>query len=172
MESFSILDGPDAEVFMSSATIVLKVFSGAECIATHRVSRELVKIGRLATSHVRLEDDSIARMHAVLEVGDNELRLVDLGSNTGTLVNGVPVERSAAVRAGDRIDVGPYTMLVDVEHALAPAAPAVASELVRAERPKPPPFVHMPEVEIDHAAPVAEVVGTWHGHVHDVQHVG
>ena len=161
---------------MSSATIVLKVFSGSNCIATHRVSREIVKIGRLATSHVRLEDDSIARMHAVLEVGDNELRLVDLGSNTGTLVNGVPVERSASVRAGDRIDVGPYTMLVDVEHAaaLAPAAPnaAIATELVRAERPKPPPLVHMPEVEMDGAAPVAEVVSTWQGRVHDVQHVG
>jgi hypothetical protein len=161
---------------MSSATIVLKVFSGSNCIATHRVSREIVKIGRLATSHVRLDDDSIARMHAVLEVGDNEVRLVDLGSNTGTLVNGVPVERSAAVRAGDRIDVGPYTMLVDVEHAaaLAPAGPAaaIATELARAERPKPPPLQHMPEVEIDSAAPVAEVVSTWHGHVHDVQHVG
>jgi TonB family protein len=162
---------------MSSATIVLKVFSGAECIATHRVSRELVKIGRLATSHVRLDDDSIARMHAVLEVGEREVRLVDLGSNTGTLVNGVAVERSTAIRAGDRIEVGPYTMLVDVEHAavLAPAVPGAAPALaqeVRAERPSTPPFVRMPEVEHDAAAPVAEVISTWHGRVHDVQHVG
>ncbi len=162
---------------MSSATIVLKVFSGAECIATHRVSRELVKIGRLATSHVRLDDDSIARMHAVLEVGEREVRLVDLGSHTGTLVNGVPVDRSAAIQAGDRIEVGPYTMLVDVEHAaaLAPAvpgaAPALATE-VRAERPSTPPFVRMPEVELESAAPVAEVIGTWRGRVHDVQHIG
>lgn len=171
---------------MSSATIVLKVFSGSQCIATHRVSRDLVKIGRLATSHVRLDDDSIARMHAVLEVSDGELRLVDLGSNTGTLVNGVPVDRSACVRAGDRIDVGPYTMLVDVEHpltnaaALAPAVPGPASAVaapalaqeVRAERPSTPPFTRIPEVEIDAAAPVAEVIGMWQGHVRDVQHVG
>jgi TonB family protein len=30
----------------------------------------------------------------------------------------------------------------------------------------------MPDVEHDGAAPVAEVIGTWRGHVHDVQHVG
>jgi len=151
---------------MSSATLVLKVFNGDHCIATHRVSRDLVKIGRLETSHVRLDDESIARMHAVLEINGQEVRLVDLGSTTGSYVNGIPVERSAAVRVGDRIAVGPYTMLVDLERAEALARAPVA------ERPSPSPFVPLPDVELEAAAPVAEVVGTWQGAVRDVQHVG
>lgn len=144
---------------MSSSTLTLKVFSHGQCIATHRMTRDMVKIGRLPTSHLRLEDDAIARMHAVLEVNGGEVRLVDLGSTTGTSVNGVPVQRSSLVKAGDRIELGPYTMFVELE---SPASTAVA----RAEA--------APDPRIEHvdAPAVAQVITRWNDRVVDAQHIG
>ncbi len=150
---------------MSSATVTLRVFSGGQCVATHRVARDLVKIGRLPTSHLRLDDDAIARMHAVLEVSGSDIRLVDLGSTTGTVVNGAPVERSTAIHPGDRIDFGPYSVFVDVEGT---AATAVA------QRPDPTVAAVMPSAaheQLD-APPVAQVVARWNDRIIDVQHIG
>ncbi len=157
---------------MSSATVTLKVFSGGQCIATHRMARDLVKIGRLPTSHLRLEDEAIARMHAVLEVNGSELRVVDLGSATGTLVNGVPVDRSTVVRQGDRIELGPYSVFVDIDALPTATAPQAAPALApRAARPEPLP-VDAASVEHTDAPAVAQVIARWHGSVLDVQHVG
>lgn len=144
---------------MSSATVTLRVFSGGQCVATHRVARDVVKIGRLPTSHLRLDNDAIARMHAVLEVNGTDVRLVDLGSSTGTLVNGAAVERSTAIQAGDRIEMGPYTLFVDMD------APAVAT------RPDATAIASPAHEHID-AAPVAQVVARWNDRVIDVQHIG
>ncbi|MBX7078809.1 MAG: AgmX/PglI C-terminal domain-containing protein [Nannocystaceae bacterium] len=143
---------------MSAATVTLKVFSGGQCVATHRVARDMVKIGRLPTSHLRLDDEAIARMHAVLEVHGDELRLIDLGSATGTLVNGTPVERSVAIHRGDRIELGPYSVLVDVEAPSRTVAPAIA--------------VDVTEHEHATAPAVAQIVARWRDRVIDVQHLG
>ncbi len=143
---------------MSSSTLTLKVFSQGQCIATHRMAREMVKIGRLPSSHLRLEDDAIARMHAVLEVNSGEVRLVDLGSSTGTSINGVMVQRSSVVKAGDRIELGPYTLFVELE-------PAVASGL-RAQAPDDP------TIELVHEPAVAQVITRWNQRVVDARHVG
>lgn len=145
---------------MSSATVTLRVFSGGQCVATHRVARDVVKIGRLATSHLRLDNDAIARMHAVLEVNGTDVRLVDLGSATGTIVNGAVIDRSTAIQPGDRIELGPYTVFVDME-----AAPAIAA------RPDPTAVASPAHEHVD-AAPVAQVVARWNDRVIDVQHIG
>ncbi len=154
---------------MSSATVTLRVFSGGHCIATHRVARDLVKIGRLPTSHLRLDDDAIARMHAVLEVSGSDVRLVDLGSSTGSVVNGALVDRSTAIRAGDRIEFGPYSVFVDID------APRTANSVV-ATRPASAEPVAVPIVSPEHeladAAPVAQVVARWNDRIVDVQHLG
>ncbi|MBC8072028.1 MAG: TonB family protein [Deltaproteobacteria bacterium] len=154
---------------MSSATVTLEIFLGGQCIATHRMARELVKIGRLPTSHVRLEDDAIARMHAVLERSGDELRVVDLGSTTGTMVNGVPVDRSSVVRPGDRIEIGPYSMRVDLESLPTTALPEPT--VTRATRPASI-AVDAASVEQIDAPAVAQVIARWNQSVLDVQHVG
>ncbi|MBK8481747.1 MAG: TonB family protein [Proteobacteria bacterium] len=53
-----------------------------------------VKIGTLDSSQLRLDDDQVARMHAVIEVnGPDDLQLMDLGSGSGTLLRGVRVTK-------------------------------------------------------------------------------
>jgi hypothetical protein len=144
---------------MSSATVTLRVFSGGQCVATHRVARDIVKIGRLSTSHLRLDNDAIARMHAVLEVNGTDVRLVDLGSATGTMVNGAAVDRSTAIQPGDRIELGPYTVFVDMD------APALAARPSDAA-------VASPAHEHVDAPAVAQVVARWNDRIVDVQHLG
>jgi DNA-binding NtrC family response regulator len=51
-----------------------------------------VRVGRASDSHVRLEDDTVSRNHAVIHVGDDGIWLVDLGSANGTVVGGRRVE--------------------------------------------------------------------------------
>ncbi|MBK6849307.1 MAG: TonB family protein [Proteobacteria bacterium] len=53
-----------------------------------------VKIGTLESSQLRLDDDQVSRMHAVIEVnGPRDLQLMDLGSGSGTLLRGVRVTK-------------------------------------------------------------------------------
>lgn len=71
----------------------------------------VIKIGRVASSHVRLEHDQVARIHAVLENADGALTLIDLGASAGTQVNGEAVVKRA-LNDGDRITIGPCTITV------------------------------------------------------------
>jgi pSer/pThr/pTyr-binding forkhead associated (FHA) protein len=53
----------------------------------------VVKIGRLQSAHLHLADATVSRMHAVLEVGEETVTLIDLGSASGTLVNGKKINK-------------------------------------------------------------------------------
>jgi pSer/pThr/pTyr-binding forkhead associated (FHA) protein len=58
-------------------------------LSTETLSQEIIKIGRLQTSDIHLDDEKVSRMHAVIEVtAPGEVFIIDLGSASGTLVNG------------------------------------------------------------------------------------
>lgn len=172
-------------------TINLRIFKDEQPIGTRSFSREVIKIGRLRTSDLQLEDDTVARMHAVLEVTDAELRLVDLGSASGTLRNGERVEKSIAVSVGDSLRFGPYRIELTSAPVVAPApviapsfAPAPApmagsAALAVAQAPAPAspnaPRATLPVDTSEVEQPeqhVAEVIAEYGGTVLDVQHVG
>jgi len=70
------------------------------------VQRAVIKVGKLASAHVRIDDEAASRMHAVIEVvSPGEVTLIDLGSTRGTRVNGERITK-ASLRAGDLIEVG------------------------------------------------------------------
>jgi len=67
-------------------------------------------IGRGRTAAVRVDDESVSREHASLQVeSDGSVVLTDLGSTNGTIVNGRRVSR-VALAEGDKIQVGPSTV--------------------------------------------------------------
>jgi diguanylate cyclase (GGDEF)-like protein len=75
-----------------------------------RAVRELV-IGRAPDCGLAiLHDGNISRRHAQVIVSGDEVRIVDLGSTNGTLVNGRDVQDHVLQR-GDRIFVGLSTIL-------------------------------------------------------------
>lgn len=111
--------------------LVLQVRHG-ESETTHRVEAEIVKIGRLASAHVRLEDPKVSRIHAVFErAPDGTVSVIDMGSAQGTLVNGKRVSKQA-VREGDRIVVGDTILELLGEGAAAAPAKQAAQEQVEA----------------------------------------
>ena len=82
------------------------------------VDERNLRIGRGAGCELRLEDTAVALEHALVQASEREgggvaYHLSDLGSVTGTYVNGEPVA-SARLRDGDEIAVGGF--LIQVRH--------------------------------------------------------
>lgn len=66
----------------------------------------IIKIGKLSSVNLRLDDPNVNRIHAVIEVTDGEeAQIIDMGSSKGTRVNDKRVHKSRVV-SGDRIQVG------------------------------------------------------------------
>jgi len=93
--------------------------------ADHR----LVKIGSIATANVPLQDPEVNRLHAAIELSDDQAVLKDLGTNTGTFLNGERVTRRR-IQDGDAVTVGQTTLTVRVRIADAAAAKGPSPTLV------------------------------------------
>jgi len=65
-----------------------------------------IVVGRLPGVDVQLDDDSVSRRHAELELTPRGVRLKDLNSANGTAVNGMPVEGTITLQHGDVIQFG------------------------------------------------------------------
>jgi pSer/pThr/pTyr-binding forkhead associated (FHA) protein len=84
-------------------------------------------IGRGGEADIRIDDPLAAERHARLEPLGDAVLLRDLGSATGSLVNGVQV-RDALLRPGDQVVIGPH-------HRFVVEAPGRASEEAAPARP-------------------------------------
>ncbi|BDG04934.1 adventurous gliding motility protein GltG [Anaeromyxobacter oryzae] len=122
--------------------ITLKVFRGNELVRTEQFNREIIKIGRLASAHLCLDDEKISRIHSVIEVGsDGAISIIDMGSAEGTFVNGKKVSRGA-LRLGDQITLGGLRIVLEGPDgantaAVEPVNRAVAAPVVAAPRASP-----------------------------------
>lgn len=82
----------------------------------------LIKIGRLRSSDVCLDDESVAKRHAVIERIAEGWQLIDLGSPGGSRINGKPVASGPFV-LGDVIEIGKFELSI-VTHGGAGDRPA------------------------------------------------
>ena len=93
--------------------VTLKVFRGEELVRSERFARDIIKIGRLSSAHLCLEDDRVSRIHSVIEVApDGHISIIDMGSAEGTFVNGKRVSKGP-LRAGDEIKLGGLRVVLD-----------------------------------------------------------
>lgn len=97
---------------------------GAGRLFSLRSDRPLV-IGRGSGCDVQLSDPAVSRRHAVLEVRDGEVWVVDLDSSNGVTLNGKRVSKGV-VRAGESLRIGNAVIVCQ-------AAPQVLLEPVEAE---------------------------------------
>ncbi len=72
-------------------------------------------VGRGGDATIRLRDDSISRKHVRIVIDTNEVRIEDLGSANGTIVNGERVT-ATPLRDGDKIQLGATTILKFTYH--------------------------------------------------------
>ncbi|WP_426746100.1 FHA domain-containing protein [Myxococcus faecalis] len=63
-------------------------------------------IGRSPSCEIPLRDDQVSRKHAQLTVHEGQVRLTDLDSRNGTLVNGARISGQVVLQPGDRVRVG------------------------------------------------------------------
>lgn len=95
--------------------LTFRIFRGDDLIRTETLTQSPIKIGKLSSSHLRLEDDeSVSRMHAVIEIGDaGDVTIIDLGSTKGTIVNGKKINK-ATLQDGDIVLLGETRVVLSV----------------------------------------------------------
>ncbi|HEY4103917.1 MAG TPA: AgmX/PglI C-terminal domain-containing protein [Polyangiaceae bacterium] len=110
---------------MAKAVLTFALYQGDALQRRETVTQDIVKVGKDPKSHLRVDDDQASRMHAVIEVaGPEDITLIDLGNEPGTMVNGARVNK-CKLHVGDQIQVG-QTYIV-LESADAAGAEAVAA---------------------------------------------
>jgi len=163
------------EPAMNSKTLAIQIFHGDTLVETKTLDQDVIKIGNLRSSHLRLDDEAVSRMHAVIEVSGDDLRIIDLGSITGTQLNGQRVDKNAPLQDGDSLAVGPYRLQVSVPE---PAPAIVTPKPIKAPMAANRHVAHVAqpvdvsECEVHNGSRVAEVVTMYGSTVLDVQHVG
>jgi TonB family protein len=92
--------------------------------------QDSVKIGTSPTCHLKLEHESVSRLHAVIEVsGPGQVQVVDLSSKAGTFVNEQKVAPRAKLLSGSLLRIGEVridVMIGAAGEALAAPLPAAA----------------------------------------------
>lgn len=88
----------------------LIVRKGPEVGERFFLDRERVTIGRDPESDIFLNDVTVSRTHAVVEVVGRDVMITDMSSLNGTYVNGVRVDK-AILQQGDAVQVGRFQMV-------------------------------------------------------------
>ena len=85
-----------------------KIYKEQESLPAKTLDRDVIKIGRQSSCHLHLDDDTVSRMHAVVEVAEGgQISIIDLGSDEGTYVNGKRVNK-VELKSGDEIRLGKF----------------------------------------------------------------
>jgi len=126
--------------------VTLQIFKGDKLVSTREFNRDMIKIGRLASAHLSLDDEKVSRIHSVIECNENgSLSITDMGGVEGTFVNGKRVNKGP-IQVGDEIRLGNTLIrLCNTQSATTAVAPAlevtqrtvtdVASALMQAAAP-------------------------------------
>lgn len=85
-----------------------------------------VTIGRLKSCTISFEDKTISREHARVSFNGTRYVVEDLGSKSGTFVNGKRIARSEALSHGDAIKIGPLALRLQLDANELPKAPEPA----------------------------------------------
>lgn len=112
-QSFAPIADPDsgtADVVAEVAGPALVVRKGPEIGERFVLERPRLTIGRDPAADIFLNDVTVSRAHAVVELVGREVSIADVGSLNGTYVNGVSVDKAILV-GGDVVQVGLFQMV-------------------------------------------------------------
>jgi len=81
-------------------------------------------VGREQDCHLRPNSDLVSRHHCVFSIDDYAIRLRDLGSTNGTLVNGANLRGEVLLKSGDRVTIGKLELEVFIRQSVPQTRPA------------------------------------------------
>ncbi|MHC5538689.1 FHA domain-containing protein, partial [Singulisphaera rosea] len=90
------------------------------------------KIGRGETCHLRPSSELVSREHAEFTVSATEVKVRDLGSRNGTLVNGKTLSQPCVLKDRDLVQVGSLTFAVSIQVSPASGVKSSASSSPKA----------------------------------------
>lgn len=105
--------------------MTFRIYSGDELIQTEERTQDIIKLGTIPSSDLRLQDENVSRLHAAIEVtSDGEVQIIDLGSASGTVVNGTPIKETTTLTSGDELLLGDTKIVVEFSAPVEEAKPA------------------------------------------------
>lgn len=109
-------------------SLAFAIYQGDALVRKETITQDIVKVGKDAKSHLRIDDDLASRMHAVIEVVNPEdITLIDLGNEPGTKVNGTNINK-CKIKPGDQIEIGGTRVVLESAQPAAAAAAAPAAK--------------------------------------------
>ena len=91
---------------MANAKLHLTVIAADGSIDEHTFDQESIILGSGASANVKIDDDKVSSIHAMLKVeGADQARVIDLGSESGTRFRGKEV-REQDLTNGDVVEIG------------------------------------------------------------------
>jgi hypothetical protein len=124
---------------MATAKLSLsfRIFQNGQLVREEKLHQNVIKIGKVPSAHLRIEDESVSRMHAIIEVLGSEVSVIDLGSTRGTFVNGQKINK-AKLQSGDAIMVGDSRIEIAIADAAAETVSPVQTPIVQPAAVQPP----------------------------------
>jgi len=99
---------PSFSEFLSQWSASIVILSGPATGTEHTVDQQRVSLGRGPGVDLAFDDKTMSRQHAVLEFSDGAYRLRDLGSCSGTRLNG-GTPAVAELKHGDAFELGNHS---------------------------------------------------------------
>lgn len=125
---------------MAKAALTFGIYQNDQLVRQETVVQDVIKIGQDPRSHLHIDDPSAARMHAVIEVSDiNEITLIDLGNDPGTMVNGAVINK-CRLNVDDQVQIGGTLIVFESIQPMAqpPVAHSQAPQQPVSQVPQPP----------------------------------
>src|SRR5712675_2004303 len=98
---------------MAKAVLTFALYQADQLTRRETVTQDIVKVGKDPKSHLRVDDELASRMHAVIEVaGPEDITLIDLGNEPGTMVNGQRVNK-CKIMPGDQVQIGSTIVVLE-----------------------------------------------------------
>jgi adenylate cyclase len=100
----------------------------------HLQAGETLRVGRVATNELLLDDFLVSRFHAVFNASASGIVLSDLSSLNGTFLNGRRISTPVTIRPGDVVTIGSTEIVVHPGTLAGSASDAAAGDAIEPER--------------------------------------
>jgi pSer/pThr/pTyr-binding forkhead associated (FHA) protein len=105
------IETQEVEVLPEEAKVpTIAVKRGPSAGSRFSLDKGDILLGRDPASDIFLNDITVSRRHARIQIKGNKAFLEDLGSLNGTYLNGVRIEK-ASLKNGDEIQVGKFKLV-------------------------------------------------------------